>query len=77
MLEKAKNPQFWQEVRNNPQYEWIIERVKKAYDDNRQDKILNLMYLSVTVIQNETVRQPHIFIKLLKTIKYQRKYNRK
>ena len=44
MLEKAKNPQFWQEVRNNPQYEWIIERVKKAYDDNRQDKILNLSY---------------------------------
>ena len=44
MLEKAKNPQFWQEVRNNPKYEWIIERVKNAYDDNRQDKILNLSY---------------------------------
>ena len=44
MLEKAKNPQFWQEVRNNPKYNWIVERIKKAYEENRQDKILNLSY---------------------------------
>ncbi|MBO5019702.1 MAG: heparinase II/III family protein [Clostridia bacterium] len=44
MLEKAKNPQFWQEVRNNPKYGWIVDRIKKAYEENRQDKILNLSY---------------------------------
>ena len=44
MLEKAKNPQFWQEVRSNPKYNWIVDRIKKAYEENRQDKILNLSY---------------------------------
>ena len=44
MLEKAKKPEFWQEVRNNPKYDWIVERIKKAYEEHRQDKILNLSY---------------------------------
>ncbi len=44
MLEKAKSPEFWQEVRNNPKYDWITERIKTAYEANRHDRVTNLSY---------------------------------
>lgn len=44
MLSEVKTPKFWQKVRSDSRYNWLIERVKAAYEDNRHDKILNLSY---------------------------------
>lgn len=56
MLYEVKNTEFWQEVRDNPQYGWIIERIKKAYEANRQDKITNLSYYERVECQKTGVR---------------------
>lgn len=43
-MEKVKNAQFWKDVRTNEKYSPIINRVKKLYQQNRQESIPAIKY---------------------------------